>query len=171
MNQWLYFGCYGQPGHYVFTESMRDYRPPHGSRERELARFDGMLPPQDSAEPYIATVSRLEGWGLSALAFWDYSVDRRIGCNSVIFAPSLTIEPAELLAEAQSRFPKVFGRLPQPVRLRGPEQSPSALEEERLIRLGEAINTAICEREPKTTLEIYGIVLDVVDATIAAGSD
>jgi len=40
------------------------------------------------------------------VAFWDYSV---------VFAPSLTIEPGELLAEAQRRFPEVFGRLPQPV--------------------------------------------------------
>lgn len=118
MNQWFYFGCYREPGHYVFTEGMRGYTPPWGSSERNLNRFDGMLPPQDSAEPYVATVTRLEGWGLTALAFWDYSVDKRGGCNSVVFAPSLTITAEDLLAEAQARFPQVFGRLPQPVRLK-----------------------------------------------------
>lgn len=112
MNKWLYFGCHQVSGHYVFTEGMRSYSPPYGSRMRDLNRFDGMLPPQDSTAPYIATVSRLEGWGLTALAFWDYSVDKRGGCNIVVFAPSLTITPDDLLAQAQVRFPQVFGRMP-----------------------------------------------------------
>ena len=113
--QWLYFGCHRQAGHYVWRQGMRDY----GIDERNLNRFDGLLPPQDDPTPYIATVSRLGGWGRSALAFWDYSVDKRGGSNSVVFAPSLTIEPADLLREAQERFPEVFGRLPQPVVLKG----------------------------------------------------
>lgn len=117
MSKWFYFGCHRGPGHYVFTEGMRSYYPPYGSGLRDLNRFDGMLPPQNSADPYVAAVTRLEGWGLTALAFWDYSVDKRGGCNSVVFAPSLTITPADLLAEAQTRFPEVFGRLPQSVRL------------------------------------------------------
>lgn len=117
MNQWFYFGCHGQPGHYVFTEGMRSYYPPYGSGRPELSRFDGMLPPQDSTKPYIATVSRLEGWGLTALAFWDYSVDKRSGCNSVVFAPSLDITPDELLAQAHVRFPQVFKRMPVAVTL------------------------------------------------------
>lgn len=112
-NQWLYFGCHQQPGHYLFAEGMRKC----GYSLDRLTHFDGKLPPQDSPEPYIATVSRLEGWGMTALAFWDYSVDKRGGCNSVVFAPSLDIAPAALLAEAMQRFPQVFERLPQPVQL------------------------------------------------------
>ena len=115
MNEWLYFGCHKQAGHYMFSEGMNPLGQRYGSRE--FSRFDGMLPLQTDTAPYIATVSRLGGWGMSALAFWDYSVDKRGGCNSVVFAPSLTIDPADLLAEAQVRFPEVFGRLPQPVRL------------------------------------------------------
>lgn len=115
INQWLYFGCHRQPGHYLFCEGMHQYGVPRAFDK--LAHLDGKLPRQDSTEPYIATVSRLEGWGMSALAFWDYSVDKRGGCNSVIFAPSLTIDPLDLLAEAQVRFPEVFKRLPQPVQL------------------------------------------------------
>lgn len=118
MNEWLYFGCHKVPGHYVFGEEMRSRCQRYGSMD--LSRLDGMLPPQTDTAPYVATVSRLEGWGVSALAFWDYSVDKRGGCNSVVFAPSLTIAPEELLAEAQARFPQVFGRLPQPVRLMTP---------------------------------------------------
>lgn len=114
MSQWMYFGCNDGLGHYLFNPGM------YKSYERKFQRLnncDGLLPPQESSEPYIATVSRLEGWGLSALAFWDYSVDNRSGSNSVIFAPSLTITPSDLLAEAQKRFPQVFNRLPQAVRL------------------------------------------------------
>lgn len=87
---------------------------------RDLGRFDGMLPPQDNAAGYIATVSRLEGWGMTALAWWDYSVDSRGGCNSVVFAPSLTITIEDLMQEAQRRFPQVFGRLPKPLTLKLP---------------------------------------------------
>ena len=115
IDQWLYFGCHQQAGHYLWAEGMRNWG--LGRKFDKLTRLDGMLPPQDSTAPYIATVSRLEGVGASALAFWDYSVDKRGGSNSVVFAPSLDIEPADLLAEAQKRFPQVFGRLPQPVTL------------------------------------------------------
>jgi hypothetical protein len=113
VDQWLYFGCYRQPGHYLFREGMV---PTYDRRLDRLTHLDGKLPPQGSDAPYVASISRLGGWGLTALAFWDYSVDGRGGCNSVVFAPSLTISPEELLAEAQARFPQVFGRLPQPVR-------------------------------------------------------
>ena len=115
IDQWIYFGCHREPGHYLFAEGMRSYG--LGRHLDKLTHFDGKLPRQDNTEPYIATVSRLEGWGCSALAFWDYSVDKRGGCNSVVFAPSMTITPADLLAEAQARFPEVFKRLPQPVQL------------------------------------------------------
>ena len=115
MAGWIYFGCHKRPGHYLFSEGMGSL--PYGSAARNLTMFDGALPPQDDRAGYVAAVSRLGGWGFTALAFWDYSVDARGGCNSVVFAPSLTITDDELLAEAQRRFPEVFGRLPQPVRL------------------------------------------------------
>lgn len=115
IDRWIYFGCHREPGHYLFAEGMRSYG--LGRHLDKLTHFDGKLPRQDNTAPYLATVSRLEGWGGSALAFWDYSVDKRGGCNSVVFAPSLTIAPADLLAEAQARFPEVFNRTPQPVRL------------------------------------------------------
>ena len=60
-NQWFYFGCHQRTGHYVFREGMVSWSIP---REIEkLSRFDGMLPPQDDTTGYIATVSRLGGWG------------------------------------------------------------------------------------------------------------
>ena len=53
-------------------------------------------------------------------------MDKRGGCNSIVFAPSLTITADELLAEAQRRFPQVFGRLPQPVVLETPNAAVQA---------------------------------------------
>jgi hypothetical protein len=107
---WFYFGCHRQPGHYVFTPGMNSA---HGSIYAKLTNFDGTLPPRDSNAGYIATLSRLGGWGLSALAFWDYTVDTRGGCNSVFFAPSLTISAEDMVIGAKAQFPQVWERLPE----------------------------------------------------------
>lgn len=115
MNKWFYFGCHREPGHYLFREGM--FRHYYDETTKKLERFDGMLAPQNTKDPYIATISRLGGWGFTALSFWDYSVDNRGGCNSIIFAPSLSIHHDDLLSEAEKRFPEVFNRLPYPVRL------------------------------------------------------
>lgn len=112
MEQWLYFGCHQQPGHYLFFPGMRQT---YDRKFDKLRYFDGKLPPQDDQTGYIASVSRLGGWGMSALAFWDYTVDKRGGCNSVFFAPSLTISPEDLMAGAKERFPQVWARLPEVV--------------------------------------------------------
>jgi len=108
--EWFYFGCHRQPGHYVFRRGMMGA---HGTIGEKLGYFDGSLPPQNDRTGYIAAVSRLGGWGMSALAFWDYSADKRGGCNSVFFAPSLTISPEELIAGAKQHFPEVWARLPE----------------------------------------------------------
>jgi hypothetical protein len=116
-DQWRYFGVMpghtGTSGHFVYGERCRRLVQRHGSRD--LSRFDGVLPPQTNITPYVATVSRLEGWGLTALAFWDYSVDPRGGSNSIVFAPTLDITPEALLEGAVLRFPEVFARLPRPI--------------------------------------------------------
>lgn len=114
MGKWLYFGCHNGPGHYLWVEGMISTHA-HGLPRN----FDGLLAPQNTRKPYIASVSRLEGWGMSALSFWDYSVDSRPGSNSIIFAPSLTITPEEFLSEAKRRFPQVFARIPGDVVLMG----------------------------------------------------
>lgn len=121
---WYYFGCGRGPGHYLFDERMNQVRGDYSSPPRRLAeRFDGLLPPQPerTEDLYKAALSRLGGYGYSALSWWDRSEDKRGGCNSTIFAPSLIIEPLDLLEEAQRRFPWVFTRLPQQLELwKGP---------------------------------------------------
>jgi len=110
IDKWLYFGCYKTAGHYLFREGMHGQFYDQGIAK--LTRFDGMLAPQNCDTPYIATVSRLEGFGVSALSFWDYSVDSRKGSNSTFFSPSFAMNPETLLHEAKIRFPEVFSRLP-----------------------------------------------------------
>lgn len=110
MQDWFYFGCYERPGHYVFRTGMRSA---YGTIGEKLTRFDGCLAPQSTSEGYVATISRLGGWGMTALSFWDYTVDKRGGCNSNFFAPSLTISAEEMLAGAAEHFPHVWKRLPE----------------------------------------------------------
>ncbi len=116
--KFLYFGCDQQTGHYLFSEGMRY----PGEEFTRLRNLDGMLAPQHDRNGYIATFARLDGHGVCAISFWDYSVDQRGGSNSTFFATSLTISPEELLAEAKQRFPNVFKRLPKEVVLHQPQQ-------------------------------------------------
>jgi hypothetical protein len=111
-NPWYYYGCFIQTGHYLFNEKMTIHY--HESRARFNA-YDGTLPVQNDRKPYVATFTRLPELNKTALAFWDYSVDSRPGSNSVVFAPGLDITPEDMLAQAEIRFPAVFGRLPQKV--------------------------------------------------------
>lgn len=110
MDQWLYFGCHERAGHYLFGKGMRNV---YERKLDKLRTLDGLLPPQGISTGYIATVSRLGGFGLSALAFWDYTIDSRGGSNSVFYAPSLTISPEDLLSGAREHFPEVWKRLPE----------------------------------------------------------
>lgn len=118
MGKCLYFGCHDGAGHYLHEPGMVRC---HGINQPR--NFDGLLAPQDSTKPYIAAVSRLEGWGMSALSFWDYSVDKRPGSNSIFFFTSLDISPDDMLAVAKKRFPSVFARLPIEVTLKTSEVS------------------------------------------------
>lgn len=112
--QWLYFGCGTGSGHYLFTEGRASWR----AKDERLEYFDGKLAPQRPAHRYVAAFSILGGQQLAALSWWDNSVDHRPGSNSIIFAPlNEAGAPEAMLEEAQRRFPWVFSRLPQPVRL------------------------------------------------------
>lgn len=111
---WFYVGCGPREiGHYVWE---------HGAKKfRHHAIFfqwcDGSLQYPNAGELYVATFSRLGGYGKSALAWWDCSADKRPKSSSTVLAPSLTIHPAELQERAKIVFPWVFARLPQPLRM------------------------------------------------------
>lgn len=117
--EWYYFGCHnGEPGHCLYHEGTPMRKVNSGRLKSDLERFDALLCPPREEGPYVAVVSQLPGMGFSALGFWDFSVDIRAGSNSIVFAPLSAFPSSDaLLTEAQRRFPQVFARLPQPVKL------------------------------------------------------
>jgi len=112
--KWFYFGCDHGAGHYLFDDKMKQL---WGAEYNKLRKLDGLLTPQDNTQPYVAAFSRLDGWGVCAIAFWDYSVDTRSGSNSIIFVNDLSISPEGMFDEAKKRFPHVFNRVPKQVTL------------------------------------------------------
>lgn len=122
MSAWFYFGCgqSGGAGHYLFPErgEIKDYKDPLIRRLENT--FDGKLAPNPDHENnlYMARVMRIPELGYTSLSWWDRSVDKRGGSNSIVFAPSIDIGRDELLEEAKKKFPWVFKRTPRPVTLR-----------------------------------------------------
>lgn len=108
IDTWLYFGCHEESGHFLWRPGMAR----HPYSERALAYFDGRLAPQDDTTPYVGVISHLGGWGVTALSFWDYTIDKRPGSNSNVFAPSLIVSPELLLKGFKQNFPEVWRRLP-----------------------------------------------------------
>lgn len=120
---WFYFGCgRREAGHYLFTEGGNQFHSYDDWRRKALNHFDGVLPPhpESSQSLYQASFNVLGGPQMCALSWWDRSQDKRAGSNSTIFAPGLSWEPEAMLVEAQTRFPWVFARLPQPITLQPP---------------------------------------------------
>lgn len=120
---WFYFGCDHGPGHYLMHANRARVS---NAGWRRLTRFDAMLAPQMRSQDsvlYQAVVSRLGGYRLFALSWWDRSVDSRPGSNSIIFGPNVDYPAEQLLRDAEERFPWVFARLPQPVVLYGAEDT------------------------------------------------
>lgn len=104
-----YFGCVGQPGHFMHA--------PDGKWGRETFRFtqhnpwgtkvDGDLCPDGEEVEGHAALHHRDGW--TALAFWDRSVDHRNGsCSTFLAEGEHTVEV--MLALARERFPKVMAR-------------------------------------------------------------
>lgn len=120
---WLYFGCGPHDsGHYLFNESGQKahYYGTNPHAWLQAMCWDCCLAPQPENVLYAAALSRLGGWGYSALSWWDRSMDKCGRSNSTILAPDMSIDPAVMLDEATRRFPWVFSRLPHPIKLLEP---------------------------------------------------
>lgn len=117
MKDWFYFGCNRDTGHYLHDRHRYRVSASHGLAHR-LNKFDGSLPPLGQGL-YVASVTHLGGLGMTALAWWDQSVDTRPGSNSIIFAPVESIQGEDLLHYAEKMMPWVFARLPRPLVLMG----------------------------------------------------
>lgn len=105
--EWYYFGCGCSAGHFTFARGMRH------TAHNPIDKFDGILAPFDTDEQFIAAgVIRLPHLGLSALSFWDRTIDSRPGSNSSIFAPSNSCDARAILLGAARYFPEVYARWP-----------------------------------------------------------
>lgn len=120
LNQWLYFGCWRESGHHLYSQ--RGLPVTFGPYQG-LLKLDGQLAPVEPA-PYVAALSYLGRWQCTALSWWDHTVDKRSGSNSIIFAPGV-LPVRAVLREGRERFPLVFERLPQKLILEdGDERRP-----------------------------------------------
>jgi hypothetical protein len=119
-NEVLFFGCWGEIGHYLHNEDGRTVWHPE-TIGLPWTKIDGNLPPgHRDPRSYgdVSTDEQVEGWaalhhkdGWTALAWWDRSVDKRHGSNAAIFVKSgYRLELAEMLAIGARVFPRVFAR-------------------------------------------------------------
>ncbi|MDP2214754.1 hypothetical protein [Phenylobacterium sp.] len=113
-----YFGCEHGAGHYLFAPRMAS------AAWNPFEYLDAKLAPKDPAQrQFVAQAWRLYGYspagwgGASALSWWDRSVDRRKGSNSIIFAPGLTVTAENLVVLLERFFPTVAARLPHPLEI------------------------------------------------------
>ena len=117
----LYFGCWGELGHYLWTTKHRQVR---ADVMRSLPSFvgayggklDGGFCPIDPKEPEgLCALAQIEGWTI--VSFWDRSGDKRYKSNSNFLLPG-TLGQQEALAAARAAFPALFARFPFDVRFK-----------------------------------------------------
>lgn len=101
----LYFGCIREVGHYLYDTKW--------TRSLDFSvvpwdEIDGKLCPQETTDQGASELHQKEGW--TALAFWDYSIDKRPGSNSVFFAEGLHTF-AEMCQISREHFPQVYERI------------------------------------------------------------
>lgn len=78
-----YFGCYKDPGHYLFDVSMRRvYKPklPDDFPVNPDILDAGLLPPKLPQVEGQIFLNHINGWTI--LSFWDRSIDKRPSSNS-----------------------------------------------------------------------------------------
>ncbi len=102
----MYFGCIGRAGHYWYSARLERVRSPKDCPFDDY--IDGKLPPADDRSQGADALHHRDGW--TAWAMWDYSVDRRGGCNCAFVAPGLW-DLAAMKTIARQVFPGITARL------------------------------------------------------------
>lgn len=118
MEHLIYFGCGDRPGHFFWKPERFPHRfgpdPRHHLPTFPWEHVDGTLPPQDDRTEGVAVAHYANGW--TALAWWDYSVDSRGGCNSALFVNE-HVTPKRLIELGREHFPAVFERINYGIKL------------------------------------------------------
>lgn len=74
------------------------------------AQIDGRFTPKSTTEQGLYTQTQQQDWLI--LAWHDYTVDKRLGSNSVLLGQGYA-SAAELIADARIKFPSVMRRQPR----------------------------------------------------------
>lgn len=100
-----YFGCWERHGHYLrdHTGKMLSY----SNNDLPWDQIDGVLCPNDTQEQGVVKIHHAKGW--TAAAFWDYSIDKRPGSNSVLFVEDL-LDITTVISEFKETFPHIYKR-------------------------------------------------------------
>ena len=112
MNRVLYFGCWRDVGHYIWTpdrgRSLDCGQTPWGySVDGKLQKRGGKVC-RGEGIPDDAMLHHEDGW--TAFAFWDRTVDRRPGSCSVFLATGEHSREG-MLNIARETFPEIWDRL------------------------------------------------------------
>ena len=107
----LYFGCWKEMGHSLWTKD-RTSAVPYWEWEKVIGisakELDSGFCPDDPKEPEgRAKITEKAGWTI--LAFWDRSVDRRMASNSAfLIRGSHTFD--EMVTLSRNAFPTIWRR-------------------------------------------------------------
>jgi len=104
----LYFGCIGGKGHYLWesNSSKMHNHSIKGINSKCLGFIDGTFTPS-STKQGDAMVSNVGP--IKILAWHDYTVDSRLGSNSVLVGIGYN-DVVEMLNDANKKFPAVIKR-------------------------------------------------------------
>jgi hypothetical protein len=105
----LFWGCYRRAGHFLYGRGLRSVN--HTGllpASLQPMRLDAQLAPKDPKQREgRARLHHLDGW--TVIAWWDRSVDERMGSNSALLVRGTHSFGAVLLAAADA-FPELLPR-------------------------------------------------------------
>lgn len=105
-----YFGCDRGAGHFLHDIHMASVRFSTMHCVTPWPKIDGALCPMGTSSPQNAVaLHHKDGW--TALAFGDYSVDKRPGSNVAFFFKIPEMSYAEGLERARQTWPRIMKRL------------------------------------------------------------
>jgi hypothetical protein len=116
-NESFYFGCWSEPGHFLYASNGRRIHERHSEFPkdfpvREHVLDGGLLGICQREDEGVAALSHIGKWTI--LSFWDRSIDSRGACNSN-FIMRGKLEFDDAVKVAREKFPTIFARFKFPI--------------------------------------------------------